>query len=122
MAKLTRDCDPPERMLRALLVLDGLALMSDDFHNVSLRTLERFVADVYTIAHAATGTCGNSHGDWLDLIDERAQLLKERHIMDVDKMVQQLADGELPRKHNANGLLATLKESNGGSEETTTSR
>jgi hypothetical protein len=75
--KPTRECDPLERMARALMILDGLTYHQDAMMKQGpLTHEEQFVHDVYSIAHAAHGHCGNPHCDWLDLVDERAKELE----------------------------------------------
>ena len=95
------DCEQPERMLRALLVLDALTYEQPDImHDDAKTPLEHFVHDVYCIAHGASGTCGNPHKEWLDLIDERTRTLKESKIIDVDKVVEEVKAGKRDKVHD----------------------
>lgn len=80
--KPTRDCDPLERMVRALIILDASCYHQKAFEVMEIKTPEeQFVHDVYCISHAAAGHCGNPHLEWLDIIDERAKELDKTNTM-----------------------------------------
>ena len=87
--KPTRDCDRPEIMLRALIVLECLAMTMDGLACQTPSTPEEhFAHDAYSIAHAGHGQCCAGGGtSWLDLIDERAELLKKAGILDLEKAI-----------------------------------
>ena len=107
--KPIRECDRQERMLRALLVLEGLASCQEDIMNKMPETpLEHFVHDVYAIAHAASGKCceGGSE-NWLDKIDASADILKKAGMMDLEEI---LRIGSTKRASNlaAKGLVTQL--------------
>lgn len=109
--KTTRECDQQERMLRALLVLDGMTYFMEDIMNKTPETpVEHFVHNVYMIAHSAQGSCGNPHENWLDVIDEQAKLLKEANAMDLEKVLQEFKDGTRPKKSSGMGILDAIKE------------
>ena len=85
--KLTRDCDPLERMVRSLILLDALCYHQEAFEVMEITTPEeKFVHNVYCIAHAAAGHCGNPHLEWLDMVDELAKDLdKTNTLRDLEK-------------------------------------
>lgn len=94
--KPTRECDQNERMLRALLVLDALALANDwladrNPSNDSGRrqATEEFVHKVYAIAHMAHGKCcpGSERQARFDYIDTMAAWLKTENLMDLEQVL-----------------------------------
>ena len=108
--KPTKECDQQERMLRALLVLDGLTYFLEDMMNEDPTTpVEYFVHEVYAIAHAAHGSCCVD-SNWLDRIDKTAELLKKAKIMDVEKILQEIAEGKRPKKHDGRSMLQVMED------------
>ncbi len=113
--KPIHDCDQKEKMLRALLVIDAMTLGMAEFERSPNSKepptqLERFISDVYCIAHAAHGMCG-SHSTWLDRIEDNAKLLKEANIMDLEKVLKEIEEGKRPKQRDPKGLLHAIKES-----------
>ena len=108
--KSIHDCDQQEKMLRALLALDGLTYFQEDIMlKVPETPVEHFVHQVYEIAHSATGSCGNPHMDYLDTIDETFARLEKANIMtNVDQKVEDIKNGTRPKKHD--GMLEAMKE------------
>ena len=108
--KPTRDCGRQEIMLRALIVLDGLTMLTDGLMCQNPKTPEEhFANDVYSIAHAAHGKCCAGGGtSWLDKIDERAELLKTAGILDLEKV---LADATA--KQNGSKECAKVETTDG---------
>ena len=84
-----KNCDPQERMIRALLILDALALRMTEFGDVTMKELQQFITDVYRIAHIGNGQCKNTHEDWLDTIDERAFQLQKSNTLNLEKAVDE---------------------------------
>jgi hypothetical protein len=59
------ECPIQERMLRALVAIEMMVMeLADDAPE------NKLYARIYTIAHAATGCCGNPHLDWLAEIEK----------------------------------------------------
>lgn len=105
--KPTRECDQQERMLRALLVLEGLTYFMDKIMCSDPKTpIEHFVHNVYAIAHAAHGNCC-SPSNWVDLIDRNAKLLKDANLMDIEKIIQEIKNGTRPKRK---GICHILEE------------
>lgn len=86
------------RIKRALLVVEGLTFLYDDIQTYlvaknegvdALRaSFNKFVSEVYCIAHAALPDkdCG-VHYDWLLTIEQHEALLKKMNIVDVEEHV-----------------------------------
>lgn len=68
------------RMEKALLLIDGISHLAEDDNDP-----KKLIDQIYMIAHAAHGHCGNPHKDWLASMDETAADLKAMRIIDVDK-------------------------------------
>lgn len=85
--KPTRECEPDERMLRALLVIDAIA--ATVFERCDYceppKTLEhKLLGDIYSIAHWAHGHCCDN--DRFNIIDERAAELKAAGRFDLEQV------------------------------------
>ena len=74
-----KEASREERLERALLVLEGLTFLQDDFDE------NPFVSTVYTVAHGATARCCNTFGT--KKIEELEALLQEKKVMDVEKVL-----------------------------------
>ena len=82
MVNSIHECGRLERLERALLVIEGLTYLQSEE--------DPFVSQIYCITHAALGFCGaKDHHDktWLDIIPKLEQELKERKIIDVEKVL-----------------------------------
>lgn len=86
MVSSVKQCGRMERLERALLVIEGLYLAAD-------MDGDPFADQVYEVAHAALGMCGNPHEDWLELIDRLQDDLKDANIVDVDKHIEEHQHG-----------------------------
>jgi len=82
MVSSVKQCDRTERLERALLVIEGLYLAADGDGGP-------FADQVYEVAHAALGMCGNPHMDWLEQIDNLQDELKAANIVDIDKHIEE---------------------------------
>ncbi len=102
--KPTRECGQQERMLRALLVLDGMTGHFEDIMNeADAKTpIEHFVHDVYKIAHAAHGTCCED-SEWLDRIDVNAKILNDAKLMNLEKVLGEIKSGDRKKKKKSSG-------------------
>ncbi len=89
MVHSVKQCDRLERLERALLVIEGLYLASD-------LDGTPFADEVYEVAHAALGMCGNPHMDWLEHIDQLQDDLKDARIVDIDKIIEERQHGSRP--------------------------
>lgn len=102
---------PMRRLQRALLVLEGLTYMEDDrlFFDNAQKSAEpfkenKFVSDVYCIAHAALGMCGaREHHDeqWLGKIEEYEKMLKEAGIIDVEESLKSQKEEIILKKNDS---------------------
>ncbi len=109
--KPTHECDAQERMLRALLVIDGICLQSDylfDFPTDGTKygPQAQFASDMYCISHAGQGLCSDHYG-WLNRIDERIKNLKEANTIDVEEVVAEWRAGLRPHAKINLGILKT---------------
>jgi hypothetical protein len=72
----------PVNMEKALILIDGLCLLSEGHPDP-----KALCEEIYTLAHAAHGHCGNPHKDWLDRIPKVAERLKEMKIVNMEKVL-----------------------------------
>lgn len=79
--KPIHECDRLEVLERALLAIEGLTYLVDEM--TSKEQNEKINERVYCIAHAATAFCKANHKDWLNLIEETENTLREANIVDV---------------------------------------
>lgn len=71
-----------ERLERALLAIEGMALLELDFED------NPFLTKAYEIAHSALGYCSANHNSWLEIIEEVEVSLKELKVYDVEKILK----------------------------------
>lgn len=71
-----------ERLERALLAIEGIALLELDFVD------NPFLTKTYEIVHSALGYCSANHDSWLKIIEEVELSLKVLRIYDVDKILK----------------------------------
>lgn len=68
---------------RALLAIECLSYL---FEEGGINAKE-FSSDIYCIAHAASGKCGNPHENWLAKIKEIEETGKKLGIYDIEKIM-----------------------------------
>lgn len=84
--KPIQKCSWEERLERALLVIEGLAMHDVDLMEIAY--LRKVMEQIYMVAHAGSGKCceGGNGNPWLSKIDEIAKSLQENGFIDVEKI------------------------------------
>lgn len=78
--KKIEDCDYKERLLRTLLVIEGVCLTKDPE--------DKLASQIYTICHGGMNLCNNPHEDWVKEINELQNSLAENNVVDIDKTLE----------------------------------
>jgi hypothetical protein len=84
------ECSREERLERALMAIECLTYLFDS-HDKDGKQLAH---DVYCIAHAAPGRCGNPHEDWVKKIEEIEETGKSFNIYKVENHLVAASYGE----------------------------
>jgi hypothetical protein len=79
MSKPLRECSREERLMRALLVIEGLTIEASDN--------DKRAAAVYRVAHTASGHCKNPHEDWQAEWEQLEKELKSAGVVDIGAVV-----------------------------------